>query len=65
VLRSLHRALRLGAALGAHVADVIQFPGDWRGAVGLHVSAQPGHWTTGKVSSASLPILPPGKGSTS
>ncbi len=36
VLRSLHRALRVGAALGAYVADVIQFPGDWRGALGLH-----------------------------
>jgi hypothetical protein len=34
--RPLHRALRLGAALGADVADVIQFPGDWRGALRLH-----------------------------
>jgi hypothetical protein len=35
-LRPLHRALRLGAAPRAHVADVIQFPGDWRGASRLH-----------------------------
>src|SRR5713226_10789390 len=35
-LRSFHRALRLGAALRAHVADVIQFPGDWHDALGLH-----------------------------
>src|SRR6266487_4983001 len=36
VLRPLHRALRLGAALGTRVADVIQFSGNWRGALGLH-----------------------------
>ena len=35
-LSLLHRALRLSAALRADVADVIQFPGDWRGALGLH-----------------------------
>src|SRR6266852_8226815 len=35
-LRSFHRALRLGAALRADVGDVLQFPGDWRGALGLH-----------------------------
>jgi hypothetical protein len=35
-LRSLHRAFRLGVAPRAHVADVIQFSGDWRGALGLH-----------------------------
>ncbi len=34
--RPLHRALRLGAALRARVADVIKLPGDWRGALGLH-----------------------------
>jgi hypothetical protein len=36
VLPSLHRALCLSAALRAYVADVIEFPGDWRGALGLH-----------------------------
>jgi len=36
VLRSLYRALRLGAALRAYVADVIQFAGDWHDALGLH-----------------------------
>jgi hypothetical protein len=36
LLRSLHRALRLGAALRAYVADVIQFPGDWHDTPGLH-----------------------------
>ena len=35
-LSPLHRALRLSAALRADVADVIQFPGDWRGALGVH-----------------------------
>jgi hypothetical protein len=35
-LRSPHCALRFGATLRAHVGDVIQFPGDWHGAVWLH-----------------------------
>jgi hypothetical protein len=34
--RPLHRARRLGAALGAHVADIVQFPGDWNRALGTH-----------------------------